>query len=90
VPKPRRIVAAKMNFADAHALKTLPEKIAATDILIVELEKNLSDSGLYAKDPKRFADLSARLVKIRAEKEADEEHWLTLEMQREALETQPD
>jgi hypothetical protein len=45
---------------------------------------------LYAKDTKRFADLSARLVKIRAEKEADEERWLTLEMQREALETQPD
>jgi ABC transport system ATP-binding/permease protein len=90
VPKPRRTVAAKMNFADAHALKTLPEKIAAADIQIVELEKSLSDSGLYAKDPKRFADLSARLVKIRAEKEADEERWLTLEMQREALEAQPD
>jgi len=90
VSKPRRAVAAKMNFADVHALKTLPEKIAAADILIVELEKSLSDSGLYAKDAKRFADLSARLVKIRAEKEADEERWLTLEMQREALEPQQD
>lgn len=90
VPKARRTGAAKMNFADAHALKTLPEKIAAADVEIAELEKSLSDSGLYAKDPKRFADLSAQLVKIRAEKEANEERWLILEMQREALETQQD
>ena len=76
-----------MNFADAHALKTLPEKIAAADIQIAELEKSLSDNALYAKDPKRFAALSAQLVKIRSEKEADEERWLILEMQREALET---
>ena len=89
-PKPRRTVPPKMNFADAHALKTLPEKIAAADIQIAELEKSLSDSGLYAKDPKRFADLSARLVNIREQKDADEERWLTLEMQREALEIQPD
>jgi ATP-binding cassette subfamily F protein uup len=79
-----------MNFADAHALKILPEKIAAADIRITELEKSLSDSALYTKEPKRFADLSAQLVKIRAEKETDEERWLTLEMQREALETQQD
>lgn len=87
-PKPRRATAPKMNFADAHALKTLPEKIAAADIQIAELEKSLSDGALYAKDPKRFADLSAKLVKIRDEKDGDEERWLTLEMQREALETQ--
>ena len=86
-PKPRRTAAPKMNFADAHALTTLPGKIAAADIKIAELEKSLSDSALYAKDPKRFADLSAQLVKVRAEKETDEERWLTLEMQREALET---
>jgi hypothetical protein len=30
------------------------------------------------------------LVKIRGEKETDEERWLTLEMQREALENQPE
>lgn len=87
-PKNRRTAVPKMNFADAHALKTLPEKIAAADIQIAELEKSLSDSGLYAKNPKRFADLSAQLVNIRAEKDADEERWLILEMQREALETQ--
>jgi ATP-binding cassette subfamily F protein uup len=76
---------AKMNFADAHALKTLPDKIAKAEAEMLELEKTLSDSGLYARDPKAFADLSARLAALRAAKDADEERWLALELAREAL-----
>src|SRR5882757_2322191 len=81
-----RAAAPKMNFADAHALKTLPGKIAAAELSMVELEKNLSDSNLYALDPARFAALSAELAGIRAQKDTDEERWLALEMEREALE----
>jgi ATP-binding cassette subfamily F protein uup len=77
---------AKMNFADAHALKVLPEKIAAADIRIAALEESLSDSMLYTSDPRRFAALSAELADLRAARDADEERWLTLEMEREALE----
>ena len=76
----------KMNFADAHALKVLPEKIAAADIRIAALEESLSDSTLYARDPRRFAALSAELADLRAARDADEERWLILEMEREALE----
>ena len=83
-----RVNPPKMNFADAHALKVLPGKIAAADLKIAELEKPLSDAGLYARDPARFAKLSADLADIRAQKDADEERWLTLEMEREALENQ--
>jgi ABC transport system ATP-binding/permease protein len=78
--------APKMNFSDLHALKTLPEKIAAAELRMAELEKGLSDAALYAKAPDRFAKLSAELAEIRAEKDADEERWLALEMEREALE----
>ncbi|MCP5411447.1 MAG: ATP-binding cassette domain-containing protein [Alphaproteobacteria bacterium] len=85
--RPQRATAAKMNFADAHALKTLPDKIAAAEVKIAALEESLSDSALYARDPKRFAALSAELSDLRAAKEADEERWLALEMEREALET---
>jgi ATP-binding cassette subfamily F protein uup len=81
-----RVSAPKMNFADAHALKTLPEKIAAAELKAAELEKTLSDGTLYASDPAKFAKLSAALVEIRAQKDADEERWLALEMEREALE----
>jgi ATP-binding cassette subfamily F protein uup len=86
VEKRVRVSAPKMNFADAHALKTLPEKIAAAELKAAELEKNLSDGTLYASDPAKFAELSAALVEIRAQKDADEERWLALEMEREALE----
>ena len=67
-------------------LKTLPEKIAAAELRMAELEKSLSDAALYARDPARFAKLSGELVEIRAQKDADEERWLALEMEREALE----
>jgi len=82
--RPARAV--KMNFADLHALKTLPEQIAAADLRMAELEHSLCDVGLYARDPARFNDLSAELARVRTQKDADEERWLTLEMQREALE----
>ena len=81
-----RANAPKMNFADAHALKVLPEKIAAAELEIAKLEAGLADPALFSRDPKRFTELSAKLVAIRDQKDADEERWLALEMQREALE----
>jgi ATP-binding cassette subfamily F protein uup len=86
--KRARVSAPKMNFADAHALKTLPGQIAAAELQMAELERQLSDRGLYARDPARFAKLSAELADIRARKDGDEERWLALEMEREALERQ--
>jgi ABC transport system ATP-binding/permease protein len=83
-----RASAPKMNFADAHALKTLPAKIVAAELQMAELEKTLSDSGFYARDPDTFAKLSAQLAEIRSQKDSDEERWLALEMEREALEQQ--
>ena len=41
---------------------------------------------LYARDPVKFAKLSDELAGLRAAKDADEERWLALEMEREALE----
>ena len=89
IQRPARTAVPKMNFADLHALKTLPQKIVAAEVRVAELERSLSDAGLYARDPALFHDLSTELGRLRAEKDADEERWLTLEMSREALE-QPD
>jgi ATP-binding cassette subfamily F protein uup len=79
--------APKMKFADAHALKVLPEQISAAERDIVRLENDLAQNGLYARDPGKFAALSEALAKTRTAKEADEERWLALEMEREALES---
>ena len=84
--RPRKDRPAKMNFSDAHALKVLPEKIAVAETEIAALEEKLSDAGLYASDPGRFADLSAKLAEVRVRKDEDEERWLALEMLREELE----
>ena len=86
VEKRARVNPPKMNFADAHALKVLPEKIAVAELKMAELEQRLSDSTLYARDAGLFGQLSAELAEIRAQKDADEERWLALEMEREALE----
>jgi ABC transport system ATP-binding/permease protein len=84
--KPRQ-AAQKMNFTDLHALKVLPEKIAAAEIRIAELERQLSEADLYTRDPTRFAALSVQLAEIRTAKDAYEERWLALEMERDALES---
>jgi ATP-binding cassette subfamily F protein uup len=84
--KRARAAVPKMNFADAHALKILPAKIAAAELKMAALEQRLSDTSLYASDPAQFAKLSAELAEIRAQKDSDEERWLALEMEREALE----
>jgi ATP-binding cassette subfamily F protein uup len=81
-----RVNAPKMNFTDAHALKFLPEKIVAAELKMAELEQRLSDSSLYGRNPELFGKLSAELADIRAQRDADEERWLVLEMEREALE----
>ena len=54
--------------------------------LIAALEEKLSDATLYAREPARFAALSAELAALRLARDADEERWLALEMEREALE----
>ncbi|MBV9549293.1 MAG: ABC transporter ATP-binding protein, partial [Alphaproteobacteria bacterium] len=85
-PRPRKQRPAKMNFSDAHALKTLPQQIATAEIEMAALEEKLADAALYARDPAAFAELSGRLAAVRAQKDADEERWLTLELLREELE----
>ena len=84
--KKARVSAPKMNFADAHALKVLPEKIAKAELDIARLERALAEGGLYGRDPARFQKLSAELAALTSQKDADEERWLALEMEREALE----
>jgi ATP-binding cassette subfamily F protein uup len=86
VERPKTARAAKLNFSDAHALKVLPDRIAATQNEIAALEERLSDPGLYAKDPGLFAELSGTLAGLQARKDADEERWLALELLREDLE----
>ncbi|RYC29519.1 ABC transporter ATP-binding protein [Lichenibacterium minor] len=76
----------KMSFKDKHALESLPKQMADMRDQRAKLQSGLDDPGLYARDPKRFAKLSASLADIDARHTAAEEEWLMLEMMREEIE----
>jgi ATP-binding cassette subfamily F protein uup len=50
------------------------------------LQTKLDDPSLYARDPKAFADTSAKLAAAQNELATSEEKWLELEMLREEIE----
>jgi ATP-binding cassette subfamily F protein uup len=75
--------AKKLSFNDKHALDTLPAKMAALEKDIAALHAKLADSAFYKRDPKGFADTSAKLEATLAELASSEERWLELEMLRQ-------
>jgi ATP-binding cassette subfamily F protein uup len=76
----------RMSYSDQRALKTLPARIASLQARVEGLNGELANSGLYARDPDRFSTVTAALATAHDELTAAEDHWLTLEMQREEIE----
>ena len=79
---------AKLSFKQKHALETLPKEIARLDTELARLNAVLADATLYARDPKAFADASAKLTAAQAAKAKAEDEWLALELIREEIESQ--
>ena len=80
-PKKRRL-----SFKEKHALETLPGKIEALQKELAKLHDLLADPDLYAKNPKRFDEVSKAVdERSRALSDAEDE-WLALEMLKEELE----
>ena len=80
-PKPQT----KLTYKDQRDYDLLPDRIHALEAQIARDEEALHDPDLYAKDPKRFAALTAAIDKARAEREAAEERWLELAERLEEL-----
>jgi ATP-binding cassette subfamily F protein uup len=85
--KPSAQPRGKMSFKDRHALETLPARIAALHEDIARLGSILADPALYKRDPQKFTATTEALTKAQSKLETAEEQWLTLELQRESLET---
>jgi ATP-binding cassette subfamily F protein uup len=90
-PKPAAAPAAaksrrRLTYADQHALKTSPARIAALNAEIHRLEAALSDPDFYRRDPAAFAAAGKALEIARAELATTEEGWLRLELLREEIE----
>ncbi|MDT7933054.1 MAG: ABC-F family ATP-binding cassette domain-containing protein [Sphingomonadaceae bacterium] len=68
----------KLSYKDQRALDLLPGEIAALEATIAAHEAALADADLYARNPRRFAELTAALDATRAALAAAEERWLEL------------
>ena len=79
----------RLSFNEKHALETLPGRIASLEKEISDLQAQLDDPGLYAKDRQAFETVSGALVKAQAGLTEAEHRWLELEMLREEIESNP-
>ena len=80
-PKPR----IRLSYKDQRDYDLLPKRIDELEAEIARDEDILSDPDLYARDPARFAQLTAAIDKARAERDSAEQRWLELAEQAEAL-----
>jgi ATP-binding cassette subfamily F protein uup len=75
----------KLTYKDQRRLEELEGLIAKLPGDIIALEQQLGDSGLFTRDPKAFAKITANAEHLRKTLAASEEEWLALEEKREAL-----
>jgi ATP-binding cassette subfamily F protein uup len=77
-PPPPPARKAKLSYKDQRDYELLPKRIEDIDAAIAKGEADLADPALYARDPDRFARLTAALDQLRADKDAAEMRWLEL------------
>ncbi|HEY0314401.1 MAG TPA: ATP-binding cassette domain-containing protein [Allosphingosinicella sp.] len=80
-----KAIRTKLTYKDQRDYDLLPRRIEELEAQIARDEEALHDPDLYARDPKRFAALTAGVEKARAERDAAEERWLELAEQVETL-----
>ncbi|HSQ99534.1 MAG TPA: ATP-binding cassette domain-containing protein [Sphingomicrobium sp.] len=75
----------KLSYKDQRDYDRLPAEIERLEAAVVADEEALSDADLYARDPKRFAELTERIARHKADIEAAEVRWLEVAEMAEAL-----
>ena len=75
----------KLTYKDQRDYDLLPARIDELEAEIARDEDVLADADLYARDPARFAQLTAATEKARTERDAAEHRWLELAEMAEAL-----
>ena len=66
----------KLSYKHQRDLDQLPKEIERLEAAIAADEEALHDPDLFAADPARFAALTERISRHRAEKDAAEHRWL--------------
>jgi ATP-binding cassette subfamily F protein uup len=75
----------KLSYKDQRDYDRLPDEIDRLGAQVILDEESLSDPDLYVRDPKRFAELTERIARRRADIEAAEVRWLEVAEMAEAL-----
>jgi ABC transport system ATP-binding/permease protein len=70
----------KLSFKEEHERNTLPQELEKLEARIADLESKLSDTTLYARDPKAFTDFSQALDSFRHVLDKKQTRWLELEI----------
>jgi ATP-binding cassette subfamily F protein uup len=84
-PGPRPASGNKLSYKDQRDLDRLPGEIERLEGEIAADEEALHDPDLFTRDPKRFAELTERIARHRADVEAAELRWLEVAEMAEAL-----
>jgi ATP-binding cassette subfamily F protein uup len=74
-----------LSYKDQRDYDRLPGEIERLEAEVAADEAALHDPDLYARDPARFAALTERIARNRAEIEAAELRWLEVAEMAEAL-----
>ena len=75
----------KLSYKDQRDYDRLPDEIERLQAEVAVDEAALHDPDLYARDPDRFATLTERVARNRAEIEAAEYRWLEVAEMAEQL-----
>jgi ATP-binding cassette subfamily F protein uup len=78
-------VAVKLSYKDQRDFDRLPGEIERLEASIAADEEALHDPDLFTRDAKRFAELTERIARHRADVEAAELRWLEVAEMAEAL-----
>ena len=79
-PRPKNTVSNdRMTYKQKYELETLPTQMEKLEKEINDIELQLADPALYAKDPGGFQQFSKRLAAARHELTTAETRWLELE-----------
>ncbi len=77
----------KLSYKDQRDLDRLPAEIERLEAAIAADEQALHDPDLFSRDPGRFTELTDRIARHRAEKDAAEHRWIEVAERAEAITT---
>lgn len=70
----------KLSYKDQRLLDEIPKEIASLEEKVKNVEKMLSNEGLYSDDPEKFLKYAKELESLRQKIEMLTNQWLAIEM----------